>query len=382
MATASQLKRQFVDALFARDEVIAVGVDDRTEEVVVTIREGSRAQFAGTPSGLPDGRVRVEERDEFVAEILRLTAPQSRTGTQRPVLGGVSAGHGDITAGTVGFLIEDDGGNRYTVSNNHVYAAANQGEPGDAIYQPGPIDEDGPLDQSATLTDYVPIEAGAVIDLAWGEPTTTHLRDLLDLGQPRSAPRDASVGDELTKSGRTTAVTTGTVEQVEASVQVGYGDPLGAIRFDDQIITGSMSQGGDSGSAVLFADDHAPAGLLFAGSSTSTVISPAKYVESKTGMSIVTSEPDRPEAQVTLTLTPTDTGPESGDLRVLTREEGGGPFLEGVTVAVSGPEQREGVTDDQGHLLFEQVPIGSYTIEASADGYETATASIDVDDFQ
>jgi hypothetical protein len=72
------------------------------------------------------------------------------------------------------------------------------------------------------------------------------------------------------KSGRTTAITTGEIQQVDVTVDVDYGSGRTA-RFTDQLLAGAMSQGGDSGSAVLDADKNL-VGLLFAGSDTTTII--------------------------------------------------------------------------------------------------------------
>ena len=74
----------------------------------------------------------------------------------------------------------------------------------------------------------------------------------------------------LQKSGRTTGYTTGQVEQVDVTVNVQYGAGRIAL-FSDQLLAGAMSQGGDSGSAVLD-DRRRLVGLLFAGSDNTTII--------------------------------------------------------------------------------------------------------------
>ena len=57
----------------------------------------------------------------------------------RPVPIGVSTGHPDITAGTIGARVTD-GTNVFALSNNHVYANSNNASIGDDILQPGPYD--------------------------------------------------------------------------------------------------------------------------------------------------------------------------------------------------------------------------------------------------
>ena len=68
-----------------------------------------------------------------------LRALQAPTGRFRPAPGGVSIGHRDITAGTLGCLVRK-GGVTYILSNNHVLANSNAASPGDPILQPGPYD--------------------------------------------------------------------------------------------------------------------------------------------------------------------------------------------------------------------------------------------------
>jgi hypothetical protein len=79
------------------------------------------------------------------------------------------------------------------------------------------------------------------------------------------------------KSGRTTAFTTGEIRLLNATVSVGYGGGRSA-RFENQILTGAMSQGGDSGSLLVAADSQEAVGLLFAGSEQTTIHSPIQTV--------------------------------------------------------------------------------------------------------
>ena len=88
-----------------------------------------------------------------------------------------------------------------------------------------------------------------------------------------------ALGDPITKSGRTTETTSGTVLVVDATVQVSYG-PAGSATFEGQIIGGPMSAGGDSGSIgiTLINDDVLAFGLLFAGSEQVTIFNPIAEV--------------------------------------------------------------------------------------------------------
>ena len=80
----------------------------------------------------------------------------------------------------------------------------------------------------------------------------------------------ADLGMAVKKSGRTTGYTEGEILQVDVTVNVQYGAGRVA-QFRDQLMAGAMSQGGDSGSAVLDGENRL-VGLLFAGSDQSTII--------------------------------------------------------------------------------------------------------------
>jgi hypothetical protein len=92
------------------------------------------------------------------------------------------------------------------------------------------------------------------------------------------------LGLALKKSGRTTGFTTGEIQQVDVTASVQYG-PGQIARFTDQLLAGAMSQGGDSGSAVLN-DDNRLVGLLFAGSENTTIVNRIEHVFSALGVTL------------------------------------------------------------------------------------------------
>src|SRR3989449_10313618 len=81
---------------------------------------------------------------------------RSRTRRIRPAPGGVSIGHIQITAGTLGVLARPNG-RPVILSNNHVLANQNAGRVGDPILQPGPADGGRLQATIARLLDFVPI---------------------------------------------------------------------------------------------------------------------------------------------------------------------------------------------------------------------------------
>lgn len=238
-----------------------------------------------------------------------IRALQARTDRHRPAPGGVSIGHRNITAGTLGCLVKRDG-QVLILSNNHVLANSNNAQPGDPILQPGPYDNGAyPADHIANLTDFAPISfsdspstcpigsaAAAVlnvlarllgsgtrflavtaraaenrVDAAVALPlNAADVRgDILEIGTIRGLG-SGSLGLAVKKSGRTTGLTTGRIDQVDVTATVQYGPGQTAL-FIDQLMAGPMSQGGDSGSAVLD-ENNLLVGLLFAGSDNSTII--------------------------------------------------------------------------------------------------------------
>jgi len=87
----------------------------------------------------------------------------------------------------------------------------------------------------------------------------------------------ATLGMAVRKSGRTTGFTTGQITLINATVDVSYGSGRVA-RFENQLVAGPMSQGGDSGSLVVAGDALKAVGLLFAGSNQTTIFSPIQAV--------------------------------------------------------------------------------------------------------
>ena len=261
-----------------------------------------------------------------VIETGRIRALNSHIQRHRPAPGGVSIGHRDITAGTLGCIVKKNG-QRVILSNNHVLANSNAAQIGDAILQPGPYDGGKlPDDHIANLMEFIPISLSGGTDspsdcsignsfasvlnfFAAATGSRTRLQtvriqaednlvdaaiagplndaevsdNILDIGAI-AGMKQGLLGMSIQKSGRTTEYTTGTIDQVDVTVDVQYG--AGQIaRFTDQILAGPMSQGGDSGSAVLDNDKNL-VGLLFAGSESTTIINRMENVFSALSLSL------------------------------------------------------------------------------------------------
>jgi hypothetical protein len=110
-----------------------------------------------------------------------------------------------------------------------------------------------------------------LVDAAIARPLSDDLveKRILEIGEPQGVA-EGTLGLSIQKSGRTTGLTSGEIQQVDATVQVSYG--MGQVAtFTDQLVAGAMSAGGDSGSAVLD-ESNRVIGLLFAGSESTTII--------------------------------------------------------------------------------------------------------------
>ena len=221
---------------------------------------------------------------EFSAVPPLASGLQNRQGyVQRPVPCGVSIGHYQVTAGTLGCMVRHSNGRNYILSNNHVLANSNSASQGDPIYQPGPCDGGSSGSTIANLSSWVDLVGGTnLIDAALAEPHDSYVDpEILDIGR-LSGISDPVLDGPVRKSGRTTGLTAGILRFTGAYLQVNYGN-LGSLRFDDQIVIESadasapFSSGGDSGSIVVDEASNAT-GLLFAGSDTFSLANPIRTV--------------------------------------------------------------------------------------------------------
>jgi len=241
-----------------------------------------------------------------VIEVGDITASQSlqtwqRFGRHRPLSCGVSVGHPNVTAGTLGCLVEKNG-TRYILSNNHVLADSNGAQANDRIIQPGAADGGAsPSDDIATLEPYKAIDFSGQpndIDAAIAEvgPATqqTVEPEIIDVGRPGRTPKTAKLYQSVRKHGRTTGHTVGVIMDLSASLWVGYrvGNANQSAWFEDQIAiqgvgAAPFSQPGDSGSLIVDAVDLEPVALLFAGGGTLTFANPIKAVLTYYGVNVV-----------------------------------------------------------------------------------------------
>lgn len=273
--------------------------------------------ISGIPQTLDGVPVTVKVTGMFIAYI----DPRDRI--DRPVPIGVSTGHPDITAGTIGARVKDEGGNVYALSNNHVYANQNDADIGDSILQPGTFDGGSdPADKIGELFDFEVIDfsifGSNTMDAAIAGTTPSELGQAT-LPQGYGMPNSIIFGDmdrdgffdnkndllqlPVQKFGRTTGLTHGQISEINVTSAVCYANCSDLFEsklawFEDQIsiisnTTAAFSGGGDSGSLVLTDDpDKHPVALLFAGSENSTLANRIDLVLDRFDVSIDGAAPE------------------------------------------------------------------------------------------
>jgi hypothetical protein len=313
--------------LRARPNVVATGAgykitaDRRTGALSVVCSVSRKVPLAAlSERERVPGKIDGVPTDVVPTGVIRAFANTARL---RPAPGGSSIGHRDITAGTLGCVVKQNG-QVMILSNNHVLASSNAASVGDPILQPGPHDGGRlPGDLIAELSQFVPISFGEpasdcgfaraviailnagcaaigsqtryriyrieaadnLVDAAIARPLSASdvSAEILDIGRISGLGR-GELGMRVQKSGRTTGYTQGEIIQVDVTAKVQYGAGRVAT-FTDQLMAGAMSQGGDSGSAVLN-DDKQLVGLLFAGSDATTIINRIEHVFSALNLSL------------------------------------------------------------------------------------------------
>lgn len=217
----------------------------------------------------------------------------------RPVPCGVSVGHPQITAGTLGSLMVLDNNRLCLLSNNHVLSNSNRASIGDAILQPGASDGGRtPTERIGVLERFVSIHFPGpnLVDAAaaWTAFRLVDPEHVTYTVNP--GPLAPLLGLTVVKNGRTTQATMGLITAISVdSVRVNY-RPEVAI-FNNQIIVRGVggapfSLGGDSGALIVSADAKRPVGLLFAGSTTHTIANPIDAVISQLGIQRFLTNPD------------------------------------------------------------------------------------------
>ena len=214
-----------------------------------------------------------------VTEVGRITACHDPTRRHRPAPGGVSVGHLDVTAGTLGCLVEKEG-KHYILSNSHILANNNKAKRGDPVIQPSRIHGGrSPDDRIAMLESYERIvfsdrrnpflnSIDAAIALVGDRSQNVVDPRIHGIGRPSSTTKSAFIGQTVQKYGQATKRTTGSVKIIDESVWVDYevdGQEYEALFNNQIVIEGKgFARRGDSGSLILEERTCMPVALIFA----------------------------------------------------------------------------------------------------------------------
>ena len=221
----------------------------------------------------------------------------------RPTPGGVSIGRlvsANASSLGTGGLITIRNNEYFMLSNNHVVIRANQFSVD--IYQPGPFEAGLPFapgDFIGRPALFVPLRVGQanfmdaaivrgipndnIFNPRYIRPFGSNFARFIGLPGHLNAVR---VGESVYKSGRTTGLTTGTVEAINADSNVGpYGEIGNAtILFRNQAVIAGQTAGGDSGAVWLRQGDNFAVALNFASGGGRSISTPIATVMSTFGM--------------------------------------------------------------------------------------------------
>lgn len=254
--------------------------------VYVATKRARRELEASVPSSLAVPGIGQVPTD--VLEIGRLRL-QSFRGRARPASPGVGIGHGNVTAGTLGCVVRRRGAaDTFILSNSHILADSGRASIGDPVFQPAPADA-APTSQNqlGRLAAFVPFEFSNDgypnhVDAAIARVAANKARPevrLIDV-RPVALVTEITRGMRVLKVGRTTDLTSATVEDVDLKVAARYMTSSGRRRragFSKQVACTPFTADGDSGSAVL-TEDGSLVGLHFMGSVGLSVFHPMALV--------------------------------------------------------------------------------------------------------
>ena len=274
------------------------GIDTSEPCVVVFVREKLPLEKLDAdqvvPQLLPDGT----KTDVIEAGDVRILPLATEATTEvenrlrhRPVIGGVSISPGNFAlSGTGGMIVYQDN-TPCILSNNHVLRIDQIPNPDDRpqrglyVRQPSFGDGGKKEDSLGEFWDWVEIAFPGPneTDQAIAKLTVPYVSAILGIGSPVGLAEPA-VGKQVTKSGRTSGITTGKIIGINSTIEVGFGGGITAI-FNNQIVSTAFMLAGDSGS-VWVTEDKKIMGLGFAGSTSISVANPIQTVFNKLNLTL------------------------------------------------------------------------------------------------
>lgn len=284
--TLNEAYKEAVDRFQQRDDLTAIDVGRKwvagvpSNEIAVRLHVWRKVpaseldaaavfpdKIRGVPIDVIEGKYRIPAAAPIPTAMRRGRFPF--------LMGGVSCGRVDGSAGTVGTIVKDRKTGQTGILSTWHALAGPQARAGDAILQPGRIDGGRPQRDTVARLDRWMLDTGGDAAVAFLAPGRAWLPLHLGSSAEISGVRAARLGEVLTKSGRTTGVTSAIVDGIglyRMTYEVAPG------QFERRDIRGfklvpllegnpydeDLSSGGDCG-AVWIDEGQNAVGLHFAG---------------------------------------------------------------------------------------------------------------------
>ncbi|WP_299736484.1 hypothetical protein [uncultured Roseobacter sp.] len=218
-------------------------------------------QFAGVPTDVIQRRI----KPMVLAAPVPQVAASVDAGSYDPLVGGISIGScreigGNAFSGTLGCPVVDrQTDDPMVLSNYHVLALDQMFAVGDQIVQPSVPDAGAcPDDVIGTLQRAV---LGGQIDAAVASATNRETRcEIVEIGAI-GGTGVADIGMEVRKRGRTSRVTSGTIDALDVAISVDF-EGIGPVMFSNQIeiTSGARSIAVEEGLFIAGEWTNAPSG--------------------------------------------------------------------------------------------------------------------------
>lgn len=302
-----------------------VGLDEANPNAAAIIVFTDRAEAAGIPHSIEGVKTRVEM-------VGTVTAYNTYTGKYRsPIPAGVSVGDNDeCAAGSIGAMVTTSGISsspsyeatgsandvitsysqpyststpHFMLSCNHVFANENGATGSDQMDQPGRYDNHcntGNGVGALYAWNYIDSGHNNYYDAALAQcdpsvsggwsphmsPNNYYTPSNYSSSNCAEAP---ALNMKVEKVGRTTGLTTGSIEAIDVTIKVQYTNFVAT--FIDQIeVKGTFIKAGDSGSMMVTNDSHHyPVGLDFAGGGGGSFANRMDHIAQDFGLTMVTS---------------------------------------------------------------------------------------------
>jgi hypothetical protein len=273
MSSILEIKKTLEEVLLQRADVVGVGISADGQSINVYVLENGVAQ-SDIPRMMSGYPIRLLPIPGFQT---LSTSDESREKRYRPVVGGVSAAHTEVTAGTIGAIIFDKvSGKKLFLGNNHVFANTcsttnGRAHEGDSILQPGSVDGGTIADTIAYLYKWIPFDDKGknIVDCALAMPVDQSYASPYILSDEKlnviavTGTRPVESQMRVKKYSRTSGADWGRVLDWNFTVAVDFDDNIPRT-FVDQILIEIETRGGDSGS-LLLDENNSAVGLVFAG---------------------------------------------------------------------------------------------------------------------